>query len=680
MRRSCVFLLLLVGLATAVVSSAPSPTAINASWSIDVSKPVHAVSPDLWGIFFEEIGFSGQGGLHQQQIFNGNFESFSADYAPWTTLPVQSPARVVYELLLTQDEPLNAFNPTALQVTARITGGTRAVVGIANPGYWGINLRNRTVFDVSLFARSSSITAVTAQLISANGSVVYGSAQLRVSPRWAKVEGILHVDSADDAAGFALSWTVTDGASLYLDVISLLPRSHYADVPWLRPDLGRLVADMRPSVVRLPGGCFVEGGRLNNRFNWRRTLGPIEERRGHDNDVWDYFTENHLGIFEYLDWVESLVDAYGKPSRTVWVVNSGTAHTDSIPTAHISGWVRDALDSIDFIRGDAELTEFGRRRAGMGRRAPFTSLRYVAIGNEDCGKPYYESNYRVFFAALRAAHPDLVLIGNCEPTAINATEPVWDFHVYPAYDWFLSNAHQWDAYERSGSRVYVSEYATHGGQGKGNLRAALAESAYMQGMERNADLVVMAAYAPLLTNVEGRPVNFQQALLFNHREAYGTPSYWVQRMFARAVEGTASGQVGTLRDVVQLSVARANVSVNALLARVNATTVALVLKIVNFDAPPVNLAIDLTGVPSTWRVLPQVEVGLLSADGLEEENSFEQPLAVSEQRSVAQVGAQAFTWTAQPFSLTVLRLYATVSSADGAKQEAAARTGRPSVE
>ena len=375
----------------------------------------------------------------------------------------------------------------------------------------------------------------------------------------------------------------------------------------------------------------------------------------------DYYSEDHLGIFEYLTWVESMRDAHGNPSRTVWVVNSGIAHTDSIPTEHIAGWVRDALDSIDFIRGDANSSEWAGKRAEMGRVAPFTSLKYIAVGNEDCGKPYYESNYAVFYDAIRSAHPDLVIVGNCEPAQTNATQAVFDWHVYATYDWFLGNQHQWDDYPRTGSLAYISEYATHGGQGKGNQRAALAEAAYMQGMERNADLVTMAAYAPLLTNVEGRPINFQQAILFNHHQSYGTPSYWVQRLFARAVEGTQSGSVYTLKDALSGS-GLANVSVNSLVAQVNASTAVLVLKAVNFGADDAALTISLTSLPSSWSVLPAVEVQLLATPSLLSENSFDDPLAVSPVASTARVGAASFSWTAQRFSLTVLRVYARVSS------------------
>ena len=374
-----------------------------------------------------------------------------------------------------------------------------------------------------------------------------------------------------------------------------------------------------------------------------------------------YFVEDQLGIYEYLDWAESLRDAYGQPTRVVWVINSGTAHTDSIPVDHIGGWVQDALDSVDFIRGSSTDTEWGERRAEMGRTEPFHSLKYVAIGNEDCGKPYYEDNYRVFYAALQAAHPDLILVGNCEPTQINATEQVWDYHVYPDAEWFRDNQQQWDDYPRDGPLVYVSEYATHGGQGKGNLRAALAEAVYMLGMEHNADLITMAAFAPLLTNVEGRPDNIHQAVLFNHRSSYGTPSYWTQWMFARAVEGATSGSVHTVKHTLQSSGATAltNVSVGALVGSVNASTSMVVLKVVNYNlASEASLSIQLGGVAEWSSVSSAVEVRTLVSASELDENSFDEPLNVSVvERVVDTLGASSFVYTAAPNSFTVLRLF-----------------------
>ena len=281
-------------------SSSPSTTAppqsVNGSWTIDVGSTLHPLSVDMWGVFYEEIGYSGQGGIHQEQVFNGNFETFTADYAPWEPLPAtgSSSGSVEYVVSLSQEYPINAFNPTSMVVETKVSGGggSGAEVGMMNPGYWGISLIDRRAFNFCLFVMSPSIKTLTVRLQS-NGTTgsgqVYAEATISVTRSWSKqfVMLILNSSSTDDNAILTLTWTTQSPSTiLYLDVISLQPATGYDAVPWLRPDLGSLVAELKPSVVRLPGGCYVEGGRLSNRFNWKRALGEQEERRGHLNDVW----------------------------------------------------------------------------------------------------------------------------------------------------------------------------------------------------------------------------------------------------------------------------------------------------------------------------------------------------------------------------------------------------------
>ena len=202
---------------------------------MDVSSRVHRMSPDLWGVFYEEIGYSGQGGIHQEQVFNSNFESFTADYAPWSAYTASSNASsssVQYELLLSQDEPLNAYNPTALQVDTRVSGASSAVVGVTNPGYWGINLRGRSAFNFSLHARSTSVTSITVRLVSNDTTRTYAEAQLRVGRGWTKSSAILHVDAQVDDAALLLTWTSGNRSSVYATL-----RTHHTSTAHTRSAL-----------------------------------------------------------------------------------------------------------------------------------------------------------------------------------------------------------------------------------------------------------------------------------------------------------------------------------------------------------------------------------------------------------------------------------------------------------
>ena len=275
---------------TSPSSSAPS-LAPASTWDIDTSRSVHSVNPDLYGIFFEEYSYSGEGGLYAQQIQNVNFETTLSTYAPWE--PLQSDhTNLTYILQLDTMRPLNAYNPTSLLVTTRGQAGQTA--GIVNPGFWGISLINRTSFDLSLHAHSASITEVVASITSMDGQTVYGSVTLSgISSKWTALHDQLKVDSSEPTARFQLTYlTTAEQDRTAFDVVVLMPTEGWNGLPYIRADLGQLLADMKPSFVRFPGGCYVEGDRLANRYNWKRAIGPMEDRTGHWN-FWGHTRIHH---------------------------------------------------------------------------------------------------------------------------------------------------------------------------------------------------------------------------------------------------------------------------------------------------------------------------------------------------------------------------------------------------
>ena len=231
---------------------------------------MNAVSEDLWGIFFEEINHAGQGGLYSQQVQNTNFESATADYAPWAELKADG---LQYTIQLSVEQPLNAYNPTALKVTTKGAAGSTA--GVMNPGYWGINLVNRTAFDLSLWVLSPTVTGLTAAITSADGGKVYGAANLTVQDSWQHQTATISLSSSDTNARLQLTWQQSAGSAstvLWLDVVTLLPTTGWRGLPYIREDLAEVIAAMQPSFVRFPGGCYVEGDRLADRFNWSPTV------------------------------------------------------------------------------------------------------------------------------------------------------------------------------------------------------------------------------------------------------------------------------------------------------------------------------------------------------------------------------------------------------------------------
>ena len=387
----------------AAPSSAPAGT-----WTIDLSTPLVNVSTNLYGIFFEEINHGGTGGMWAQQVQNSNFEDTRGIVSPWTPMD----AAMKYQLVLDDERPINAINAVSLQV---VTDQSDSDAGIVNPGWFGINCTAGQMFDGSLYVRSLTITAVDVALIDASSpdKVLAVVSDLPVGKEWRKHNFSLTA-SADGLASLRLTWKTTSKADrINFDVVTLFPRKGWKGLPWMRPDLAELVAGMRPSFVRFPGGCFVEGQIIANRFNWKKALGPIENRAGHWN-LWGYWNEDGLAYFEFLQLIERLTDAYGSPTRAIWVVNNGISHEESIGPMDIQPYIQDALDSLEFAMGSAD-TYWGARRAAMGHPEPFAPIYAVAIGNEDCGKDSYTDNYQLFYDQLSAAYPDVLLISNCDP-------------------------------------------------------------------------------------------------------------------------------------------------------------------------------------------------------------------------------------------------------------------------
>jgi alpha-L-arabinofuranosidase len=308
-----------------------------------------------------------------------------------------------------------------------------------------------------------------------------------------------------------------------LDVVSLFPKKTWRDRPnGLRPDLAEMLDAIKPSFVRFPGGCYVEGNKLANAFRWQESLGDIAGRPGHWS-LWGYRSTDGLGYHEYLQLCEDL------KAEPLFVINCGMAHEDHAPMAEMGFWVQGALDAIEYANGPAT-TKWGSLRAKNGHSEPF-HLKYIEIGNEN-GGPLYDERYALIYDAIRAKYPKMQLIANVW-NGVPGKRPVEivDEHYYSSPDFFMAKANLYDAYDRKGPKVYVGEYAVTANCGQGNLKAAIAEAAFMTGMERNSDVVIMASYAPLFVNVGWRQWN-PDAICFDNAKAFGTPSYYVQKMFS----------------------------------------------------------------------------------------------------------------------------------------------------
>lgn len=488
------------------------------------TNPTKTVSPDLYGIFFEDINNAADGGLYAELIRNRSFEDDSKAIPTWTVNGAS------YQLI-TQGL-LNKAQGHALELTFN---GSKLQT-LTNDGFWGINVVQGRPYKLSLWVKGKYNGTVKAQLVSADGKTVYAEAPVngKISGKWQKLTAEMKSAGNDAKAKFQLVFT--GKGKIALDVVSLFPPTFKNRPNGLRPDLAEMLYNLHPKFVRFPGGCFVEGQESPaNAFHWEKTIGPIEQREGHQNVNWGYRTTDGIGFDEYLQMAE---DFGAKP---LYVVNVGLWHGGKTPVDSLQPWIDETLNALEYANGDVT-TKYGALRAKNGHPAPY-NIEYLEIGNEN-NQPdpalqsdrYYE-RFKKFKDAILAKYPNMHLIGNV--VAWGDDNPKWgseepvellDEHYYRNPSWFTNAFHKYDTYERGKHNIYVGEYAVTQGFGNmGSLEAALGEGVYMMGMENNSDVVKMASYAPIFANLNRR-VWAPDMIQFVSDRAFGTPSYYVQKM------------------------------------------------------------------------------------------------------------------------------------------------------
>lgn len=462
---------------------------------VDATRPTVEVSPSLYGIFFEEINQGGEGGMYAELLRNRGFEGAVGDRLPdgWTSSG---------RFELDRDAPLNDARPWTLRL--------EHPASVGNAGFWGISVREGASYQLRLWLEGSPVRAT---LVGRQGEVLAATTVQPGAPSGA----VLTPGATDVGASLRLETTQGDA---WLGMASLMPADSRNG---LRPDLADKIAALRPAFVRFPGGCFVEGHDLAQAFRWKDSIGPIEQRKPMQRILWGYPTSNGFGYHEWLQWCEDL------DAEALFVVNCGMSHSEVAPMEGMGTYVQDALDAIEYAIGPTTST-WGAKRAAQGRTAPF-NLRYVQIGNEN-GGPAYDERYALMAKAIEAKYPEIELIA-CVWGGVPTRHPLnlIDEHYYSNPSFFWRNVSKYDGYDRSGPGVYVGEYAVTQGCGQGNLAAALGEAAFMTGLERNSDVVRLASYAPLLSHLGNKQWN-PNAVVFDASRSYGTPSYWVQWLFA----------------------------------------------------------------------------------------------------------------------------------------------------
>ena len=529
--------LLVVSLAARAIASEPVTLTVHAD------QPGAKINPAMWGIFFEDINLGADGGLYAELVKNRGFE-FPEAMMGWSKV---SPGAAQGKLSIETTVPFNAASAHYLHVES----DGAAAFGVANEGFRGIGVKAGETYDFSAQVRAvEGSPSLGVELVGENGAVLAQTRIENLPGQWKKLSATLTPSATSPKSHLNV---VLEGAGkVDLDIVSLFPQKTWKNRPGgLRADMVQALADLKPGFMRFPGGCIVEGFNLANRYQWKNTIGPVEERKTMINR-WniefkhrltpDYFQSFGLGFFEYFQLCED-IGAEPLPILSCGLAcqfNSGEA----CPLDKLDPFIQDALDLIAFANGPAT-TEWGAKRAAMGHPAPF-NLKMMGVGNENWEQPYLD-RYAKFHAALKAQHPEIQLVSSAGPSpADERFKFAWpklrelkadivDEHCYANPIWFLSSTHRFDSYDRNGPKVFFGEYAAQSDkivsvENKNNWDCALAEAAYMTGMERNADVVRMASYAPLFAHIDGWQWT-PNLIWTDNLRVHGTPNYYVQQLF-----------------------------------------------------------------------------------------------------------------------------------------------------
>lgn len=619
--------------------------------TVDISKPTAKINPAMYGIFFEDINFGADGGLYAELVKNRSFE-FPQPFVGWTPFG---------NVTVADEQPCFDRNPHYVRIT---NDGRLLRAGLDNEGYRGIGLKQGEEYRFSAYVRTPDARPMklSIELVNSNGENRLTKEIEVKGGEWHKLTAILKAPFTD--AHSRLRIVALTRGTVDMDHISLFPVNTWKKREnGLRADLAQALYDLNPGVFRFPGGCIIEGNSLATRYQWKHSVGPVENRPLNENR-WnytfkhkafpDYFQSLGLGFYEYFLLSEDL------GAEPLPVISCGLScqyeSNEVVPLDELDPYVQDALDLIEFANGPVTST-WGKVRAEMGHPAPF-NLKMLAVGNEQWGEVYPE-RLEVFIKAIRARYPDILIVGSSGPSADgDKFDYLWpemkrlgadlvDEHYYMAPDWFFANAARYDNYDRKGPKVFAGEYASHDhSTGKANnFLAALSEAAFMTGLERNADVVRLATYAPLFAHVDAWQWN-PDLIWFDNLRMMRTPNYYVQQMYGMN-PGTdvlplqMNGKPVTGQDSLYATAAR------------DASTGEVILKIVNAASTPADVRIDFNGLKKTQLVSGTCTY--LQSDDWRAKNTLEEEALVPRVRPV-QVGAQSVDLQVHPRSFEVYRL------------------------
>ncbi|QMU31677.1 carbohydrate binding domain-containing protein [Adhaeribacter radiodurans] len=629
------------------------------TFTVKANEVKASVPATLWGVFFEDINLGADGGIYAELVKNRSFE-FDTPLMGWKLL---QKGEETGSLLVNNWGELNGANSRFIRITSKTPTGN---FGFSNEGFRGMGIKKGNQYDFSVLAsQQEGAVSLVIELVNSKGEKLGSTTVTPAGKPWKKYNASFTATVTEPKA--VLNIYVKGQGVVDLDMISLFPKDTWKNRPnGMRADLVQLLADMKPGFLRFPGGCIVEGRTLDERFQWKKTIGPVEDR-GYLINRWntefkhrlttDYYQSFGLGFYEYFQLAEDI------GAEPLPILNCGMAcqfnTAEVVPLESLDPYVQDALDLIEFANGSAD-TKWGKIRSEMGHPAPF-NLKMMGVGNENWGEQYID-RLKIFTQAIKAKYPNIQLVNssgtdpngerfdylNGELRKMNAD--IIDEHYYRAPQWFLDNAKRYDNYDRKGPKIFAGEYAAQSvaiasPDNKNNWQCALSEAAFMTGLERNADVVAMASYAPLFAHAEGWQWT-PDMIWVDNLKSYGTPNYQVQKLFSTNKgtnvvplllnNETVTGQEGYYASAV-----------------LDKNKKEIILKVVNASDKTQDTDFVIDGLN---KVAAKGTVTVLRSDQLDQVNSFENPTAISPVVKDITVKNKKVKVALQPYSVNVIKL------------------------
>ncbi|WP_433778290.1 alpha-L-arabinofuranosidase C-terminal domain-containing protein [Flavobacterium anhuiense] len=627
---------------------------------VDASKTITKIQPTMFGLFFEDINFAADGGLYAEMIKNRSFE-FEKPLMGWEQ-PKSNRSSMNKESGMALPINVAANNTNFCRVEINNDKG----YALINEGFRGMGVKKDARYNLSFKAANhkGAIRKIIFQLIDKDQKVLGETSVVPKSDEWTNYSAQFAATETEAKAKLKITFEGT--GTIDLDMISLFPEDTWKNRKnGLRKDLVQLLYDVKPGFLRFPGGCIVEGRTLSDRYQWKKSIGNVEDRKTMMNR-WnvefnhkltpDYFQSFGLGFFEYFQLSEDI------GAEPLPILSCGMAcqyNTGELASIdELDPYVQDALDLIEFANG-AVTTAWGKVRSDMGHPKPF-NLKYIGVGNEQWGADYIE-RYKVFEKAIKAKYPNIIIVSGSGPSPdgehfdyamkelkkLNAE--LVDEHYYQSPKWFRENAGRYDNYDRKGPKIFAGEYAAQSVSGanpnnRNNWECAFSEAAFMTGLERNAEVVQLTSYAPLMAHEDAWQWT-PDMIWFNNLQSYGSANYYVQQLFST---NKGTDLLSITQDGKAL-IGQHNLYASAV-KDVNSKEI--IVKLVNIASTASDISIDLKGAKLGSK---GSLIRLVSAN-LQDENTFADPKKITPKQSEYKITKGSQQLNLPPYSVTVLKL------------------------